>query len=63
MDICSMAILAGGGYAQPYEFPPDSRYADRIMILARTARNEGKGLWGISRQGDNQRHLRTMRFM
>ena len=45
------ALLAGGGYAQPYEFPPDTRYADRIMILARAARNEGKGLWGISRQG------------
>jgi micrococcal nuclease len=45
------ALLAGEGYAQPYEFPPDTRYADRIMDLARTARDAGKGLWGISRQG------------
>ncbi|MBP1918433.1 thermonuclease family protein [Youngiibacter multivorans] len=45
------ALLAAEGHAQPYEFPPDTRYAERIMDLARTARDAGKGLWGISRQG------------
>lgn len=45
------ALLAEGGYAQPYEFPPDTRYAKRIMDISKAARNEGKGLWGISRSG------------
>lgn len=45
------ALLAEGGYAQPYEFPPDTRYAKRIMDISKAARDEGKGLWGISRTG------------
>lgn len=45
------AELISGGYAQPYEFPPDTRYSGIIMKLARLARDGGKGLWSISRQG------------
>lgn len=45
------AELVTEGYAQPYEFPPDTRYSGIIMKLARVARDRKKGLWGISRQG------------
>ncbi len=45
------ATLVTGGYAQPYEFPPDIRYSGIIMKLARIARDGKKGLWGISGQG------------
>lgn len=39
------------GFAQPYTFPPDVRYAELFMEVAIEARDEGRGLWSISRQG------------
>lgn len=39
------------GFAQPYTFPPDVRYAELFMEVATEARDEGRGLWSISRQG------------
>ncbi len=45
------AMMVAEGYAQPYTFPPDVRYADRIMQLAREAHSQGRGLWGINPEG------------
>ncbi|HSP48328.1 MAG TPA: thermonuclease family protein [Clostridiaceae bacterium] len=45
------AMALAEGFAQPYTFPPDVRYADLFMEIATEARDEGKGLWSISRQG------------
>lgn len=45
------AMALREGFAQPYTFPPDVRYQDLFMEIAKEARDEGRGLWGISRQG------------
>lgn len=45
------AMALAEGFAQPYTFPPDVRYADLFMEIAAEARDAGKGLWSISRQG------------
>jgi len=39
------AELARLGYAQPLSIPPDVRYAERFVALARQARQAGRGLW------------------
>jgi micrococcal nuclease len=45
------AVMVAEGYAQPYTFPPDVRYADLIMELAREAHSQERGLWGIDPDG------------
>ena len=39
------------GYAQVMTVPPDVRYADLFVRLAREAREAGKGLWGAAGEG------------
>jgi micrococcal nuclease len=34
------------GYARVSTFPPDVKYADRLLAAERAARDEGRGLWG-----------------
>jgi len=38
--------LVAGGWATPYRFPPNVRYADRFSDLGAQARAQGLGLWG-----------------
>jgi micrococcal nuclease len=38
--------LVAGGWAAPYRYPPNVRYADRFSALGSEARAEGRGLWG-----------------
>lgn len=45
------AMALSEGFAQPYTFPPDVRYAELFMEIATEARDEERGLWSISRQG------------
>jgi micrococcal nuclease len=45
------AIMTAEGYVQPYTFPPDVLYADLFLKLAREARAEEKGLWGVDPGG------------
>lgn len=40
------AELVRGGFAQPLTIPPNVAHADELAALARTARREGRGLWG-----------------
>ena len=37
------------GYARVSTFPPDVKYADRLLAAERAARDEGRGLWGAPR--------------
>ena len=37
--------LVANGYAQVATFPPNVAHADELTVLARTAREEGRGLW------------------
>lgn len=39
------------GYAQVMTVPPDVRYADLFVRLAREAREAGRGLWGAAGEG------------
>ena len=39
------AELVRKGYAKPLTIPPNVRFADRFAALARTAREQGLGLW------------------
>ncbi len=39
------ALLVERGYAQPMTVPPNVRYAERYVWLARRARAAGRGLW------------------
>ena len=41
--------LVAGGWAAPYRFPPNVRYADRFSDLGAQARAQGLGLWGACR--------------
>jgi micrococcal nuclease len=45
------AMALSEGFAQPYTFPPDIRYQDIFMKIAKEARDSGRGLWSIRRQG------------
>ncbi|MFI5047698.1 MAG: thermonuclease family protein [Acidimicrobiia bacterium] len=38
--------LVADGWAAPYRYPPNVRFADRFSALGRTAREHGVGLWG-----------------
>jgi micrococcal nuclease len=38
--------LVAGGWAVPYRYPPNVRYAERFSRLGREARQAGRGLWG-----------------
>jgi micrococcal nuclease len=38
--------LVEGGWAAPYRYPPNVRYADRFSRLGREAREANRGLWG-----------------
>lgn len=40
------AALVREGYAQPMTIAPNVRHADEFTALARTARRDGRGLWG-----------------
>lgn len=40
------AELVRGGFAQPLTIPPNVAHADEFAALARTARRQGRGLWG-----------------
>jgi micrococcal nuclease len=40
------AELIRGGFAQPLTIPPNVAHAAEFAALARTARREGRGLWG-----------------
>lgn len=42
------AILLQNGYAQVMTVPPNVKYADLFVKLQREARNQNKGLWGIT---------------
>ena len=37
--------LVAGGWAAPYRYPPNVRYADRFSALGSQAREQGAGLW------------------
>jgi micrococcal nuclease len=37
--------LVRAGYAQPATFPPNVAHADKFVVAAREAREEGRGLW------------------
>jgi micrococcal nuclease len=39
------AALVRDGYARPLTVPPNVRYADRFVQLAREARRAERGLW------------------
>jgi micrococcal nuclease len=39
------AALVRDGYARPLTVPPNVRFADRFVELAREARKAGRGLW------------------
>ena len=41
------AMLVRDGYAQPLTIPPNVEFADRFVALARRARRDGRGLWGV----------------
>jgi micrococcal nuclease len=34
------------GFAAPYRYPPNVKYADELTALGRQAREAGAGLWG-----------------
>jgi micrococcal nuclease len=38
--------LVKGGWAAPYRYPPNVKYADRFSRLGREAREAQRGLWG-----------------
>lgn len=38
--------LVAGGWAVPYRYPPNVRFADAFSTLGRQAREQGVGLWG-----------------
>jgi hypothetical protein len=38
--------LVADGYAAPYRYPPNVKYADRFSALGATA-HQGLGLWGV----------------
>ncbi|MET0421529.1 MAG: thermonuclease family protein [Acidimicrobiia bacterium] len=38
--------LVADGYAAPYRYPPNVKYADEFSALGATARENGVGLWG-----------------
>jgi micrococcal nuclease len=40
------AALVRDGFAAPYRYPPDVKYADLFSTLGRQAREAGVGLWG-----------------
>jgi micrococcal nuclease len=44
--------LVAGGWAVPFRYPPNVRYADRFSRLGREAREAGRGLWGACGGGD-----------
>ena len=39
-------LILRAGYARPYTFPPNVRYAERFRVASRIARDESRGLWG-----------------
>lgn len=39
------AALVGAGYARPLTIPPNVRFAERFVALARSAREAQRGLW------------------
>jgi micrococcal nuclease len=43
------ATLVSSGYAQVMTIPPNVAHADELRALERTARREGRGLWGACR--------------
>jgi micrococcal nuclease len=43
--------LVEGGWAVPYRYPPNVRYADRFSRLGSDAREAGRGLWGACDPG------------
>jgi micrococcal nuclease len=44
--------LVSGGWAVPYRFPPNVKYADRFSALGADARRQGAGLWGVCGNAD-----------
>jgi micrococcal nuclease len=44
--------LVEGGWAVPYRYPPNVRYADRFSRLGREAREANRGLWGACGDAD-----------
>ncbi len=40
-------MLVAEGYAQVATYPPNVKYADRFTAAQKTAREGGKGLWGM----------------
>lgn len=42
------AMLVRRGYARPFPFPPNTRYAPLLQRLAEKAAGAGRGLWGRS---------------
>jgi micrococcal nuclease len=38
--------MAAGGFAQVSTYPPDVKYVERFVVAERSARAEGRGLWG-----------------
>jgi micrococcal nuclease len=44
--------LVEGGWAVPYRYPPNVRYADRFSRLGREAREAGRGLWDACGDAD-----------
>lgn len=38
--------LVGAGFAQVVTYPPDVKYVDAYLAAQRTARDQGRGLWG-----------------
>jgi len=44
--------LVEGGWAVPYRYPPNVRYADRFTRLGREAREANRGLWGACGNAD-----------
>ena len=47
-DLFVNAHLVAEGFAQASTYPPDVKYADYFLDLQRQAREQGKGLWGIT---------------
>jgi micrococcal nuclease len=47
-DLFINAHLVAEGFAQASTYPPDVKYADYFLKLQRQAREQGKGLWGIT---------------
>ena len=45
------AVMVDQGYAQPYTFPPDVKYAEVILTCAREARDNERGLWALDING------------